>query len=179
MFRKLKEHLSGSSDVSKSNSPSAQSGPNKDGEAPAITDHEPIKGIVSPRLHSLLTDASTPSVTEAYAQRSAAEQGISVEAVVEEVYGKPHHAHHQYKHNGLASPPPGDQKRLDSALLEQWEAIHPLSSEQIAQVKQYGKWGTNEPSELFLNVSGGGSMVPLGVSQLTAGVRTGPAYARQ
>jgi len=166
MLRKLKQHLSGAETGSHASPEGEPDWSTISSPTPRTEGHTPGE-FISPQLHALATGHDAPSVTEAYAQRSAVEPGVSVEAVAEEIYGKRHHAHHEYKHTAPASATSGsvqagvdargdakkEQEHLDKAIAEQWEAIHPLSPEQAAQVKQYGKWGTNEPSELFLNVS--------------------------
>ncbi|ORX36040.1 hypothetical protein BD324DRAFT_629933 [Kockovaella imperatae] len=95
----------------------------------------------------------------------AAHPDWSVERVEESIYGKRHHAHHKYdtkESEGLMeklhlskSKEEDDESLAEKnhlKTMDQWEAINPLSEQQLQELRKSGKWGTKSPSDFFLNV---------------------------
>lgn len=47
---------------------------------------------------------------------------------------------------------PAEQKQVHNPADDQWQAMRLLSSTELEEVKQCGKWGAAQPTELFLQV---------------------------
>lgn len=53
---------------------------------------------------------------------------------------------------GHAGRDKDDSKYSHNPAIGQWNAMRPLTSAELEEVKGYGQWGQTEPGELFLNV---------------------------
>lgn len=123
--------------------------------------------FISPQLASLLTAHST-TVT----QELAKDTSQPVHKVAERLFGKHKSSHVPYdSENGSEERKGGLKKLLNKLKLnhgddgeqsgvgekehpsEQRSTIRRLTPEELQEVAKYGKWGSDQPSELFLNVS--------------------------
>ena len=128
--------------------------------------------FIPEKLYSLLTASNTVTVA------LAASPTQSVQGVAEPLFGKHHgHAHHslhsdeaaEHEHSSdggamekvlgklhlshSGNSELAKDKDVNNPAADQWAAMRPLRAEELEQIKSCGKWGTAQPSELFLNVS--------------------------